>query len=124
MKIILKFLFERYKPYFSSLFVESLVGEMPKEVNDSAIAFLANGKEKLEKWLLWNSYLIHRKAMGDLNNSQYYLGILTHIKILTILVTKNKPTEKIIIENEKSTEKKYEKEIEGVDKFLKAKKVV
>lgn len=72
---------------FREMLVAEFLGDIPKQVNENAIGVMGERKEKLEKWLLWQAYLVQRKAVSDLRRADYYFGVLSHIKILLSLIS-------------------------------------
>lgn len=116
---ILKFLYNKYEKQFQDFFVESLIGYIPKDVNEPAIDFLKQGSERLEKWLLYQSYYLNRKAINDLKNAERYQGMLLNIKFL-LIVSAQKRKQKQYVKEEK---KESIDPMKGVETFLKGEKL-
>lgn len=110
----LKFLYNRYETKFQDFLVESMVGYIPKDVHEPTVEFLKNGSEKLEKWLMFQSYQINRRAMTDFKNTERYQGMLVNIKTFLLISAAKKQ-----VRITKDKEVKKEKDpLEGVQKFL------
>jgi hypothetical protein len=120
MNKILRFIYNRYQKIFSSFLVEDFVGQIPKSVRDNALAVFEERKDSLTKYFLWQSFIIQRKAVNDLRKADFYLGMLTNIKMyLTIL-----DAEKVPVVKEKESKKitprpDISNELNAVEKFKK-----
>ena len=111
---ILRFIYKRYETKFQDFMVESLVGYIPKDVHEPTVEFLKQGSEKLEKWLLFQSYQINRRAITDFKNTERYQGMLVNIKTFLLISAAKQQKE---IPKEKEREKE-EDPLVGVEKFL------
>lgn len=87
MKNILRFIFNRYKTTFEELLVEEFIGQIPQSLNEPAIEFLAQGRQKLEPWILYTSYYTQRRAVAEIHNAQTYHGVLLILKVLATIVS-------------------------------------
>lgn len=107
---ILRFLYRRYPIKYSEIICEEFLSDVPKEVSEPAITLLAEQKETIEKWLSYQAYLIQRRSIGDIKQSNFFLGMLTNIKILLKIFDK------------KSKERSYKKdfgEVKTVEQYKK-----
>lgn len=86
MKRFLKFLYLRYRTTFEEFLVEDMIGQIPNKVQAEALEFLGKGKDKLEKWIWFQSYSIQRRAVGDLHRANVYHGMQVYMKVLLALV--------------------------------------
>lgn len=120
MKKLISHLYKLYPRIFHELVVQDLVGQIPKPIHDNAIAVFEERRDSLVKWFLYQSYLLQRRAVADVKKADFYLGMLTNIKVyLTLLDSGDvKPKEKEI---KKVTPKPdMANEINAVEKFKKA----
>lgn len=113
MKKILNYLFKKYESYFQELFIQSLIGEIPTSVHEPTVDFLTTAGQKLEKWLLYQSWIIQRKSASEPKYTMLYQGMLVEIKLLLMLATKKAPP---IMEKTKETKKEVNP-FEGVEAF-------
>jgi hypothetical protein len=101
---------------------EEFLGNVPKKVADPAITLLAEQREVIEKWLVYEAYLIQRRSINDIRRSDFYLGMLTNIKILLkIFESKGKEGTYKKDFGKVKTMEEYKKELDshlaGVKKF-------
>lgn len=114
-KIILKFVFRKYRKDIEEIFVQDMIAGIPKEVTDVATTFLYSAKNKMEKWLLYQSYILTRKCASDFKNATFYYGMLTQIKFLLLLTGKAPVVES---KGEIKINRKKDTSLDDVDDFL------
>ena len=119
--LILKILFERYKVIFEDMMVKELIAKTPTDSEEPAMNFLSNGKEKLEKWLLFQSYHLQKRSASDPKSSAIYNGGLLYIAVFLKLVNQNKKEVKVIsqIKEEESVFAKLDNVFDGLRKYKK-----
>jgi len=120
MKKIIKLLYRRYPKVFYECVVSDFLGTIPKAVTDNALGVFEERREKLQKWFLYQSFVIQRKAVSDIRKADFYLGMLTNIKMYLTLIENNefqKPKEEVkkVVEKPDNS-----KEISAVEKFRKS----
>ena len=71
---------------FEKLFLESYIGNIPKDVREPSIAFLAQGREKMEKWGMYMAYALQCKIETDPDKIQFNQGMLTMLKLIMVHV--------------------------------------
>jgi hypothetical protein len=71
---------------FQDFMVEDLIGQIPKDVREPSVAFLAKGRETLTRYFLYQSYSIQRRAVADINNAERFHGMLVFMKFLLALM--------------------------------------
>lgn len=96
---MLKIIYKLYKHRFNELMVEDMFGSIPKDLQEPALDFLANGKEKLEKFFLIQAYTIQRRMARDHKNSDVYVGMLIIIKAFTAILANRKTTVQKVYDN-------------------------
>ena len=116
---MLRWLFNRYRDKFVDFFIEELIGPIPKEVSDDSIKFLANGKERMEMWLRWQSFVIQRKAASNPKDSEVYRGVLIHIKLLLMILDRVHSSPREGVGSARKVEEAVE-DLSAVDKFKEA----
>jgi len=85
-RAFLKFLYLRNTRMFQDFLVEDLIGQIPKDVREPSVAFLAKGKDVLTRYFLFQSYAIQRRAIADIANAERFHGMLVFMKFLLSLV--------------------------------------
>src|SRR5258708_1960865 len=92
-KFLVKFCFRHYKKEIENKFLIDMYGMITERLKQSSIDFLANGKDKLEKFFSIQAYEMQRRSIMDNKNAQVYQGMLLHIKSLLLLVRAGKSVE-------------------------------
>lgn len=91
-KEFLKWIYASNKEFFYNEFVEEFLGDIPKGVSEPSMQFLANGKDKLEKWCLWMAHVLQRRIQTDKKEIDRNEGMLLMLKLfLTLVVQARKP---------------------------------
>lgn len=85
-RTFLRYLYARYPKMFQDFMVEDLIGQIPKDVREPSVAFLAKGRETLTRYFLYQSYSIQRRAVADINNAERFHGMLVFMKFLLALM--------------------------------------
>lgn len=78
---LLRILYNRYPQLYSEVLASEFLRETPKSVSKPAISLLAEQKNVITKWLNYEGYKITRKSIGDMKHSDFYLGVVTNIKV-------------------------------------------
>ena len=95
-KLILEDVFTENKSYFELLFIKDFVGHIPKEVNEPALKIFEEYAEVIERWVMWQSWYINRKAMNDVIKIPFYNGMMVYLKVLYSIARLNKkPLKKV-----------------------------
>lgn len=89
-KIVLSYLFYKYRDFFEEKMVEEFMAKTSDEVKEPALDFLAHGKQKLEKWILFQSYFMQRKAVNDISKAQFYQGAMLYLAIFLKVISQHK----------------------------------
>lgn len=87
---ILDYLYNKNKQYFEEKIISELMLKTPPIVEEPALDFLSQGKERLEKWLLYQSYYLQRKSVADVNNAQFFQGAMLYISIFLKVINQRK----------------------------------
>lgn len=120
---LLKLIYLRYPKFFQDFMVEDMIGQIPKDVREPSVAFLARSRDTLTRFFLFQSYSIQRRAVADIGNAERFHGMLVYMKFLISLMESaptTKTEEKMVVEEDK------EDPLAGVTAFLdgmRAKKV-
>lgn len=115
---ILRALYLKYQTYFHSFLVEEFLYEVPKDVREPAMTFLSQGKERLEKWALFQAHVLQTRLITDPEKIREYTGMILMLKMLLIHTVaperKNKPIETV------ETKKDYAGDVQAaIDGFKK-----
>jgi hypothetical protein len=81
-KRFLHWLYRRNEPLFSEFMVEEFYGTIPDTLKTPAMDFLSNAKKPLERFFSIQAYHIQKKSLGDVKNTQFYIGQLSFIKAI------------------------------------------
>jgi hypothetical protein len=84
----LKWLYRGNEEVFAALMVENFFYEIPHNISAPATDFFSSHRETLEKFFTIQAYLIQKRSIGDVKNTQHYAGVLFYIKFLLALVRK------------------------------------
>ena len=87
-RTILKLIFDKYRNYFFAFFVEEMVGSIPEHVQEPAMQFLANGREKMTKWILYWVNILQQRITTDKREIEVQQGMILMLKIFLNLVLK------------------------------------
>lgn len=117
---ILRALYLKYQTYFHSFLVEEFLYEVPKDVREPAMTFLSQGKERLEKWALFQAHVLQTRLITDPEKIREYTGMILMLKMLLIHTVaperKNQPVETVETKKDYAGDVKYA--TEGLKKML------
>jgi hypothetical protein len=99
---------------FQDFLVEDLIGQIPKDVREPSVAFLAKGRDTLTRYFLYQAYAIQRRAVADIGNAERFHGMLVFMKFLLSLIEGTATPEPMIMS---STEEKKENPLDKVEEF-------
>ena len=89
--VILRFLYSKYRSHFYGYFVEEMIGDIPLSVSEPAMTFLAQGKDKLQKWVLYWIQLVQMRVVTDKKDIEIQQGMILMLKIFLNLVRQQTP---------------------------------
>ncbi len=116
-KIVLRLLYNRYRDFFYAFFEEEMISSIPANISVPAMSFLANGKEKLEVWVLYWIHTIQQRIVIDKEQIQVQQGMILMLKIFLRHVLAQKPARIQTIETETKAERPdFVSEVESVIK--------
>ena len=81
---ILRAIYFKYRSYFYDFFVDEFMGDIPKDVKEPAMTFLSQGKERLEKWSLFQARVLQTRLVRDPALINTYSGMLLMLKLLLV----------------------------------------
>lgn len=120
MRYFLKVLFKKYRRTFDDFFIEDLIGDIPPEVSEGTLKFLATGKRQLDRWMRWEAYVLQRKLQQATKHSEAYFGGLVFIQALATMLTRMENEKRLFPDDTKTiAQNDVEKDIAGVDEFFK-----
>ena len=88
---VLRFIYSKYRSHFYGFFVQEMIGDVPQKIEEPALTFLANGKDKLEQWCLYWVHLIQMRIVTDKKDIETQQGMILMLKIFLSLVRKQTP---------------------------------
>ncbi len=112
-RAFLKFLYLSNPKLFADFMVEDLIGQIPKDVREPSVAFLAKGKDVLTRYFLFQAYILQRRSVADIDNAQRFHGMLVFIKFMMSLLEGAQTREPL----PSFTEEEKKNPLEAVDKF-------
>ena len=84
-------IYNENKHYFELLLCKDFVGYIPKEIQEPVINnFFKEYGEQMERWTMWHSWYINRKALNDPQKITFYAGMMVYLKVLNTLAKVNK----------------------------------
>ena len=83
-------IFKDHQHFFELLVVKDFIGYIPKDVNEPALKIFKEYGEQMEKWTLWQSWYVNRKAMNDPLKITFYNGMMVYLKVLNTMDRVNK----------------------------------
>src|ERR1035437_1947997 len=89
-KIDLEKVYEENKKYFETLILKHFIGYIPNEVNEPGLKAFENNGDAIEKWILWQSLYVNRKALNEPVKILFYSGMMVYLKVLYTLANANK----------------------------------
>lgn len=114
-------IFTRYEYFFELLLIKSFTGYIPKDVNEPSLKFFKEYGEQMERWTLWQSWYVNRKALNDPLKVPFYNGMMVYLKILNTVAgiqKKNAQPKMNMKQEELVVEPSYiEKALQGIDEF-------
>src|SRR5580692_955677 len=87
-------IFDANKEYFELLLVKDFVGYIPKEISEPSLKIFQEHGEMFERWILWQSWYINRKALNDPLKIPFYNGMMVYLKVLYTMARLHKQTYK------------------------------
>lgn len=82
----LRFLYRRFRTFFYGFFVEEFLGDVPKDLKEPAMTFLSEGKERLERWALFQAHVLQTRIVRDPELIREYQGMMLMLKLLLVHV--------------------------------------
>lgn len=131
MKKLNRILFDLNKNEFFDYAVEDLFGSIPARVSDNAISILSEQRTKVDKWFLWQAFVLQRRLVNNPTEAAAIMGMLLQIKVMMHMLSggivseelapDTSPAAKAMADRIKKEAEEHEKELKGVDAFKKGK---
>ncbi len=123
-KINLEKIYEDNKDFFEAQLVKDFTGFIPKEVSEPTLRAFKDYGQDFERWTLWQSWYVNRRAINDPLKITYYAGMMLYLKVLNTMARTNQknyqPNLSVQNEGNKKVEVPFiEKALEGLDEFNK-----
>lgn len=113
--------FNEHKLFFEDLLVKDFIGKIPKEVNEPVLKFFSDQSEMVQRWVLWQSHYLNRRALHDIARIPHYDGMMVYLKVLFSIAERGKkgPVENPRPEKPVQQEERplVEKELEVLENF-------
>lgn len=77
----LKLLYRANRSTFYYFFEEEFLYDMPADVREPAMTFLAQGREKLERWALFMSKFLQHRMVTDPDKIKEYQGMMLMLRL-------------------------------------------
>lgn len=88
-KLDLDKIYNENKHFFELRLIEDFTGYIPKDVNEPALKCFKEYGEAFEKWTLWHSWYINRKALNDPLKIPFYNGMMVYLKVINTMARVN-----------------------------------
>lgn len=109
------------KHFFELMLVKDFVGYIPKDVQEPALKIFKEYGEQFERWTLWQSWYVNRRAINDPVKIGFYNGMMVYLKVLNTLARVNKknyqPERKPLPEANEVETSWIEEALKGVNSF-------
>ena len=81
---LLKWVYLKYRPVFYRFFCDEFFSEIPTSVVEPSMKFLSEGRDRLEKWSIWQARMIQSRIVTDPALINEYTGMLMMLKLLLL----------------------------------------
>ena len=78
-------IYNEHKFEIELLLIKDFVGFIPKDVQEPALNVFKEHGEIFERWTLWQSWNINRKALNDPLKISLYSGMMVYLKVLNTM---------------------------------------
>ena len=114
-------LYEQNKEFFEELLIKEFVGYIPTNVTEPALKIFEEHAELFQKWIMWQSYYINRKALHDPVHIPKYDGMMIYLRVLHLMAENNKKAKPITQTsvNQKVEQPWLDKALEGISEYKK-----
>lgn len=119
MKPLLKAIYLANRKTFHDFFIEEYVGEVPEKIQEPSMTFLANGREKLERWCMFMAYLIQKKITEHPDEIKEHAGMLKMLRLFNALVMQRQSGQTSIIGEPTPSKPDPSKEVDAAVSGLK-----
>lgn len=131
MKKLNRILFDLNKNEFLDYVVEDLFKSIPNKVSDNAISVLNEQRTKIDKWFLWQAFVLQRRLVNNPTEAATIMGMLLQIKVMMHMLSEGvvsdelapdtSPASKAAADRRRKDAEDHKKEMDGVDAFKKGK---
>lgn len=111
----LRWIYKRNPKFFQDCMVEDFYGFIPGDVKEPALDFLVGSRHQMEQFFTIQAYNIQKRAIQDTKHSEFFNGMLAHIRSLLIVVQKQREVKTPV-----DIPKAPEDPVKSVDAFLAA----
>lgn len=99
-----KIIYKIFRKRFIEEFIRETYADIPKDILEPSIEFMAKGRNKLEAFFRIHGYNTQRRALHDSKNAQLYQGMLIETKALLSLVMTGSHEPNEVVRKEKKKE--------------------
>lgn len=111
--------YEDNQTFFENLLVSNFTGFIPKDISEPTLKIFEDHAELLQRWILWQSFTINKRALRDKENLEKYDGMMIYLKVLFLMAQANKKQDNPIRKNiNRIPESSFlEKAMQGLNDF-------
>lgn len=127
MKKLNRILFDLNKSEFFEYAIEDLFGSVPNKVSDNGVSVLREQRTKVEKWFMWQAFVLQRRLVNNPKDATMIMGMLLQIKVMlhmlaggTVtdeLAPDTSPAAKAAADRLRKETEAHAKELEGITAF-------
>jgi hypothetical protein len=119
--MIFKWFYRKYKNRIYDEIVSEFIGQIPDDIKEPALEFLADRRVLFEKFLSIQAYYIQRARIQSKQKPEFYDGALMIVRAFLAAVNKKVQDRNVVIPVEDKN-KETEEQLAGVSSFLKSAK--
>jgi 5'-deoxynucleotidase YfbR-like HD superfamily hydrolase len=114
---IFEYFYKRYEKKIEERIISQFFADIPENLREPSLEFLAGGKNTLERFFSIQAYRLTRRAVQEKDKAEFYDGALMIIKAFLFAISSVKIQPKPVAVQENKEVKKPE---DGVREFEKA----
>lgn len=120
----LKWIYLKYRSYFYNFLTEEFLEDIPKSVREPSMKFLSQGRDKLEKWALYQAHFLQTRMVMDVDKIKTYEGMMLMLKLLLVHVKQAPSVVAVVGEPEEKVNDPIQEVEEAIAAFKKPKEQV
>jgi len=90
MERLIKYVLKFHREKVLNAVILDYFGSIPTNVSEPAIGFLEEKRNAIDKWLIYQSYVLQRRMVHDPKNAQVIFGMLLELKLMKQMIAAGK----------------------------------